>query len=101
MSHTGRGQGSTHTGREKGSTHTGRGMWLYTHKTSNGCAIHPVLDTVPILTSAVIECQRSGLKGSAFNFAAMLMRPDLRSEIDQKWKKKIEQIVRYSEIKCV
>lgn len=60
--------------------------------------MYPVLDTVPILTSAVIECQRSGLKGSGFNFAAMLMRPDLRSEIDQKWKKKIEQIVRYHEL---
>ena len=61
----------------------------------------PVLDTVPILTSTVIECQRSGLKGSAFNFAAILMRPDLRSEIDQKWKKKIEQIVRYNEAEYV
>lgn len=75
------------------------GTWFYLHKTSSGCPVYPLLDTVPILTSAVIECQRSGLKGSAFNFAAMLMRPDLRSEIDQKWKKKIEQIVRYSETK--
>ena len=52
------------------------------------------LDVVPILTSTVIECQRSGMKSSAFNFAAALMKPDLRSKIDQKWKKKIEQIVR-------
>ena len=51
-------------------------------------------DTVPILTSTVIECQRSGLKNSAFTFAAMLMRTDYRPLIDQKWKKKIEQIVR-------
>jgi WD repeat-containing protein 19 len=50
--------------------------------------------TVPILTSTVIECQRSGLKNSAFTFAAMLMRTDYRPLIDQKWKKKIEQIVR-------
>ena len=52
------------------------------------------VDTVPILTSTVIECQRSGLKNSAFTFAAMLMRTDYRPLIDQKWKKKIEQIVR-------
>jgi WD repeat-containing protein 19 len=49
---------------------------------------------VPILTSTVIECQRAGLKGSAFGFAAMLMRPEYRQQIDVKWKKKIEQIVR-------
>ena len=55
----------------------------------------PVLaDVVPILTSTVIECHRSGLKNSAFNFAAMLMRPENRAKIDPKWKKKIEQIVR-------
>ena len=53
------------------------------------------LDIVPILTSTVIECQRAGLKVSAFSFAAMLMRPEYRQQIDTKWKKKIEQIVRY------
>ena len=36
---------------------------------------------VPILTSTVIECSRSGLKNSAFNYAAILMRPEHRSEI--------------------
>ncbi|XP_076036473.1 intraflagellar transport protein Oseg6 [Oratosquilla oratoria] len=49
---------------------------------------------VPILTSAVIECHRSGLKNSSFNFAAMLMRPETRNQIDEKYKKKIEAIVR-------
>lgn len=49
---------------------------------------------VPILTSTVIECQRSGLKNSSFNFAATLMRPETRSQIDEKYKKKIEAIVR-------
>ncbi|NXA79906.1 WDR19 protein, partial [Thryothorus ludovicianus] len=49
---------------------------------------------VPILTSAVIECHRAGLKNSAFNFAAMLMRPEYRSKIDPKYKKKIETMVR-------
>lgn len=49
---------------------------------------------VPILTSTVIECQRSGLKNSSFNFAATLMRPETRNQIDEKYKKKIEAIVR-------
>ncbi|XP_030643578.1 WD repeat-containing protein 19 [Chanos chanos] len=49
---------------------------------------------VPILTSAVIECHRAGLKNSSFSFAAMLMRPEYRSKIDVKYKKKIEALVR-------
>ena len=51
-------------------------------------------DIVPILTSTVIECQRSGLKNSSFNFAVMLMRQEYRQQIDTKWKKKVEQVVR-------
>ncbi|XP_001606822.2 WD repeat-containing protein 19 isoform X1 [Nasonia vitripennis] len=49
---------------------------------------------VPILTSTVIECHRAGLRSAAFNFAAMLMRPEYRSQIDAKYSKKIEAIVR-------
>ncbi|XP_003391308.1 PREDICTED: WD repeat-containing protein 19-like [Amphimedon queenslandica] len=52
---------------------------------------------VPILTSTVIECQRSGLKESAFTYAAMLMKPEYRPNIDVKWKKKLESIVRKPE----
>ena len=37
---------------------------------------------------------RSGLKNSAFTYAAMLMRPEHRKEIDEKYRKKIEAIVR-------
>ena len=54
------------------------------------------IDVVPILTSTVIECHRAGLKASAFSYAAMLMRPEYRQQIDPKWKKKIEQIVRWT-----
>lgn len=50
--------------------------------------------TVPILTSVVIECQRAGLKASSYEYAAMLMRPELRSSIDVNLKRKIEAIVR-------
>ena len=56
------------------------------------------IDVVPILTSTVIECHRAGLKASAFSYAAMLMRPEYRQQIDPKWKKKIEQIVRWTHI---
>lgn len=56
--------------------------------------LHDIVDVVPILTSTVIECHRAGLKASAFSYAAMLMRPEYRQQIDPKWKKKIEQIVR-------
>lgn len=53
-----------------------------------------ISDMVPILTSTVIECQRAGLKNSSFSFAAMLMRPETRGQIDERYKKKIEAIVR-------
>ncbi|KAM9313669.1 WD repeat-containing protein 19 [Pholidichthys leucotaenia] len=49
---------------------------------------------VPLLTSALIECHRAGLKNSAFGFAAMLMRPEYRNNIDPKYRKKIEAIAR-------
>ncbi|XP_074649650.1 WD repeat-containing protein 19-like isoform X1 [Tubulanus polymorphus] len=49
---------------------------------------------VPILTSTVIECHRSGLRNSSFSYAAMLLRPEYKNQIDAKYKKKIEAIVR-------
>ncbi|XP_059172519.1 WD repeat-containing protein 19-like [Physella acuta] len=52
---------------------------------------------VPILTSTVIECHRAGLKNSSFSYAAMLMRPEYRNDIDVKYKRKIEMIVRKPE----
>lgn len=52
---------------------------------------------VPILTSTVIECYRSGLKSEAFEFAGVLMRPEHRQKLDEKFKRKIEQIVRRPE----
>jgi len=50
--------------------------------------------TVMILTTAVIECYRSGLKKKAFEYASTLMRSEYRSDIPEKYKKKIESIVR-------
>lgn len=46
------------------------------------------------MTSTVIECHRAGLKKAAFSYAAMLMRPEYRNQIDSKYVKKIEAIVR-------
>ncbi|CAG5939375.1 unnamed protein product [Menidia menidia] len=62
-------------------------------RVSNNISKFPA-HVVPILTSAVIECHRAGLKNSAFSFAAMLMRPEYRNEIDVKYRKKIEAMVR-------
>lgn len=50
--------------------------------------------TIEILTSAVIECQRAGLKRSAYEYATMLMRPENRNRVDPKFRRKIEQLVR-------
>ncbi|XP_046394611.1 WD repeat-containing protein 19 [Ischnura elegans] len=49
---------------------------------------------VPILTSTVIECHRAGLRSSAFKYAAVLVKPEYRSQIDPKYQKKIEGLVR-------
>ncbi|KAL3314094.1 WD repeat-containing protein 19 [Cichlidogyrus casuarinus] len=52
------------------------------------------INTVPILTSTVIECQKAGLKQTGFHYAAMLLRPEYRDKIDPKYAKKFETIVR-------
>ncbi|XP_063720528.1 WD repeat-containing protein 19-like isoform X2 [Symsagittifera roscoffensis] len=49
---------------------------------------------IQILTSTVVECHRSGMRGSAFDYASMLMRQEYRQNIDPKYKSKIENIVR-------
>jgi WD repeat-containing protein 19 len=56
-----------------------------------------LIDIVQILTSTVIECQKSGLCNSAFNYATMLLRPEYRDQVDPKYKKKIESLVRHPE----
>uniref|UniRef100_A0A8C5I6Y2 WD repeat-containing protein 19 n=1 Tax=Gouania willdenowi TaxID=441366 RepID=A0A8C5I6Y2_GOUWI len=62
-------------------------------RVSNNISKFPA-HVVPILTSAVIRCHRAGLKNSAFSFATMLMRPEYRNDIDAKYRKKFEAIVR-------
>lgn len=52
------------------------------------------IDKVPILTSTVIECHRAGLKHAAFKYATMLMNPEYRKNVDPKYAKKIEAVVR-------
>ncbi|GFY21722.1 WD repeat-containing protein 19 [Trichonephila clavipes] len=49
---------------------------------------------VQILTTTVFECQKAGLYISAHKSAVMLMRPEYRSKLDPKYKRKIENIVR-------
>ncbi|XP_002400651.3 WD repeat-containing protein 19 [Ixodes scapularis] len=50
--------------------------------------------TVPILTSTVVECHRAGLGNSAFVHASTLLRPEYRGQLDPKYRKKVEGIVR-------
>ncbi|CAM9337531.1 unnamed protein product, partial [Sphacelaria rigidula] len=44
--------------------------------------------------STVIECQRAGLRNSAFEYASTLMRQEYRGQIDKKYRRNIEAIVR-------
>uniref|UniRef100_A0A7E4VS44 WD_REPEATS_REGION domain-containing protein n=1 Tax=Panagrellus redivivus TaxID=6233 RepID=A0A7E4VS44_PANRE len=50
--------------------------------------------TVDILTSTVIVCTKAGLNASAFKYAVQLLRPELRRSVNEKYRKKIESIVR-------
>ncbi|KAF1762111.1 hypothetical protein GCK72_010373 [Caenorhabditis remanei] len=49
---------------------------------------------VSILTSAVVICTQANLKKSAHKFASQLMSQEYRPKIHEKYKKKIEDIVR-------
>eukprot|EP01112_Ceratiomyxa_fruticulosa_P008153 TRINITY_DN2109_c0_g1_i1.p1 TRINITY_DN2109_c0_g1~~TRINITY_DN2109_c0_g1_i1.p1 ORF type:complete len:1418 (-),score=299.30 TRINITY_DN2109_c0_g1_i1:29-4282(-) len=49
---------------------------------------------VPILTLTVVECDKAGMKKSAFEHAVTLMRPEYRHQIDAAYKRKIENMVR-------
>jgi len=49
---------------------------------------------VKILTSSVIWCHKAGLKKSAWEYASKLMSNDTRKEVDAKFRKKIEALVR-------
>ena len=63
-------------------------------RVANNISKFPAHDA-SILTSCVIECQRSGLKAMAFKYASkLIMEPELREKINPKFKRKIEQIVR-------
>jgi WD repeat-containing protein 19 len=48
--------------------------------------------SVPILTSTVMECTRAGLKQAAYHWACVLVRPEYRSSLDEKFKKNIEKV---------
>lgn len=41
--------------------------------------------SVNILTSTVVECWRADLKASAFEYAALLMRPEYKKDVDPKY----------------
>jgi len=49
---------------------------------------------VNILTSTVVACWKAGLKAEGTQYAAMLMRPEYRKQVDPKYIDKITKIVR-------
>jgi WD repeat-containing protein 19 len=49
---------------------------------------------VPILTSAVLESSRTGAKAAAYQWSLVLMEPENRAQIADKYKKKMEDIAR-------
>ena len=53
--------------------------------------------TVPILTTAVVECALAGLGATAYDCAASLMRPEHREQINPTYRRKVEGIVRRRE----
>ncbi|KAI1729984.1 hypothetical protein Ddc_02658 [Ditylenchus destructor] len=59
------------------------------------------MHAVPILTSTVITCTKAGFKASAFKFASQLLQPNYRQKIDDKYKRKIETVVRKSDRNAV
>lgn len=72
---------------------------LFTSTPHSSFILTSSLFTTPLLTPLqsslpVVECQRAGLKSSAYNYAVMLMSPDYRQHIEASIKKKIEAVVR-------
>lgn len=49
---------------------------------------------INILTTAVVEAIRANLKGIAFQWACVLVRPEYRGQIPEKYKNKIENVAR-------
>ena len=49
---------------------------------------------VQLMTSTVVECQKVGYKKSAFDVAAILLRPENRANMDPKYRKKVESLIR-------
>ncbi|KAL1232297.1 WD repeat-containing protein [Trichinella spiralis] len=59
----------------------------------NDFAMH----AVQIYTLTAIECWYSGMKSTAYKWAAVLMRPNYKESIDSRYKKTIETIIRKRE----
>lgn len=53
-----------------------------------------ILDKLQILSSAFIESVRANLTKDSYDYAVQLCQPSLRTQLDPKFKKKVELIVR-------
>ncbi|KAM7537406.1 hypothetical protein Aperf_G00000068279 [Anoplocephala perfoliata] len=52
---------------------------------------------VPILSGAVIECHKVGLKHTSFTYASILLRAEYREKIDTRYRRRFEGLVRRPE----
>ncbi|CAD6188191.1 unnamed protein product [Caenorhabditis auriculariae] len=64
-------------------------------RTCNNISRFPT-HVVQILTSTVVVCSQAHFRHSAYKWATVLMKPEHRTKIHEKYKKKIEDIVRKS-----
>lgn len=53
-----------------------------------------ILDALEMLTLTVVECSKAGLRETALDACCMLMKTDMRHDVDPQYKKKFELLVR-------
>ncbi|KRZ57103.1 WD repeat-containing protein 19, partial [Trichinella nativa] len=72
--------------------HVGRSLGQYRLARDVLFKLHQ--NAVQIYTLTAIECWYSGMKSTAYKWAAVLMRPNYKESIDSRYKKTIETIIR-------
>lgn len=61
----------------------------------HGAVPSKLVHTATILTSTVVQCIKADFRASAYKYACLLVQtPELRDQIPEKHKKKVEQVVR-------
>ncbi|KRY60336.1 WD repeat-containing protein 19 [Trichinella britovi] len=94
-----------HVGRSLGQYRLARDVLFKLHQTSSNfignenyahafAQLFVSENAVQIYTLTAIECWYSGMKSTAYKWAAVLMRPNYKESIDSRYKKTIETIIR-------